>query len=96
MRRQPGSGLFFRGPTENIQAKVMTRDGRQKLVVTAASVLGCVQSIEVGGLDRPPRRQPQGVHSSRFVENLRDVSAAHENGHSKVIVFNTDSPASVI
>ena len=90
-----GLGLFQGGAAEDIQAEIMPHDPGQQFALAARAVFGMHGRAVCGRLDGRPGRNPQGIDAGLLVQDLRDVAAFLEHGHTQILVFDSRRAAPV-
>ena len=90
MNRKASTRFFGRGHSEQVETQIVAHDARQELGVRARPEMRCFSVVNVGWLDGLPVRHPQGTDAGALIEDLGDVAALLEDGHTQEVVFEMD------
>ena len=60
----------------------MAHDACQQLGIGAGSEVAVLDRVRSGGFDRRPMRDPEGTDAGTLIEDLGNVAALFEDGHT--------------
>jgi hypothetical protein len=90
MDRIANGSFFRRGAAKEIKAQIVTHDSSQQLRIRSGTELRMLLWGVQRWLDRGPLRHPERAHSTALLNDLGDMSAFHEHGHTQILILNRD------
>ena len=83
---------IFGGPSEDVQAQVVSHDAGQQLALGVLPVFGVPRRVVLRWFDGRPGRRPQGVHAAGQMGDPGDVTALHQDGDPQQGVGHLTGP----
>src|SRR5579862_6210414 len=89
-------GFLRRWSSENIQTEIVAHDAGEQTGVHASPVFRMFVRIVGRRLERWPGWSPEWIDAGFLVQNLRDVTAFPQDGHTQIAVLNRHGLAATV